>query len=105
MLLMARKPAPVVIRFIARDAVNPRLQAAIAAEGTDIPKHFQKHFLYYIGGIARIIQEAVDETIHWLLVPVDQRFVRALGSLSQRMQQTVVGVVDRGRPRTDWTGV
>src|SRR6185369_700449 len=51
LLAMPRKPAPVIVRFVYRDTVDPRLQAALRAERSDIAEDLQEYFLNDVVGV------------------------------------------------------
>src|ERR1051326_2175998 len=89
---MASEPAALVASFIHRDAVNPGLQRALAAETGHLAKHLQEHLLHYIGGIGGIIQKPDDHIEDRLLVANNQRFVRGLAARAQPLQQTLLRI-------------
>ena len=64
-----------VVRFVYRNTVNPRLQAALAPKRADVPEDLQKDFLNDIVCVSRIVQQAVRQIINGLLIMRDQRLV------------------------------
>ena len=50
---MAEKPTPRVVRFVDGDPVNPRFQAALPAEASDIAKDLEKDFLDHVARLPR----------------------------------------------------
>ncbi len=79
-----------IVRFIHRDTINPGLQAAIAAERSDIAEHFQKNLLHDIGGVRRIVQQPANQAIHRLLIALDQYFVGFFDPLTERRDQRIL---------------
>ena len=80
---MAEEPPPLIVRLVYRDAINPGLEAALAAEMADIAKDFEKHFLDGIAGIAGIVQQAERQVVDRLLEARDQRFIAFLFACAQ----------------------
>ena len=87
---MPEKPPPGIVRFVNGDPVNPSLQRALPAEMIDVPKHFQKDFLDYIGCLGGTDQQADSQGIDGLLKSREQLLVRPLRSTAQGLDQTLI---------------
>ena len=79
-----------IVRLIHRDPIDPGLQAAVAAERSDIAEHFQKNLLHDIASVRRIVEQAANQVIHRLLITLDQDFVGFLDALTQRRDESVL---------------
>ena len=72
---MPSEPAPVIARFVYRDAVNPSLQRTLPAEGMHVAEYFQEYFLHHIRRIARIVGQPADQIEDRVLEARQQGFV------------------------------
>ena len=75
---MTEQPAPPVVRLVHRDPVDPRAQAAVAAEITHVAEDLEKDFLGDVAGVRLVVEQAVGEVVNRILEPLDELFVRLL---------------------------
>ena len=64
-----------IVRFVHRDPVDPGTQATLLAERTNVSKDLQEHILYYVGGIALVIQKPKNHSKDGLLKAGNQLFI------------------------------
>src|SRR5271166_790674 len=70
--LMPRPPAPLVVRFMQCDTIDPGLQAGMAVEAPNPSKHFEEHFLGGIGCVRGIVEQPVNQAVNRLAVSRDK---------------------------------
>jgi len=70
-----RKPAPVIVRFVYGDSIDPGPQAAPFFKRIHAAEDLQKDLLNYVGCIVLIAEQSVDHAVHWLLITVQQFFI------------------------------
>jgi hypothetical protein len=68
----AAPPALAVARLIDDDAVHPRAQAGVAAEGVDGPEDAQKDFLRQVEGFVVVVEEVQRQLVDHPLVLADE---------------------------------
>jgi hypothetical protein len=87
---MAETPAAGVVRLIDSDAIDPRLERALATKTGDIAEDFKKDLLHYIAGFVLVFKQSQSQDIDGLLEARQQFLVRFLGTSAERLDQTQV---------------
>ena len=72
---MAHKPAPVIVRLINRDPVDPGAQTALFAETIHTAKNFEEHILNHIARVILVAQQTKNHRIDRLFIALDQLFI------------------------------
>src|SRR6185437_10383085 len=73
---MTEPPAAAVRRFMYCNTVDPRLQAGLAMKMFHPAEYFEENFLSGVGGICRIGENTVHQTVNRLMKFTDQPRVR-----------------------------
>jgi hypothetical protein len=89
-LAMAEEPAPAIVAFVDRDAVDPGAQAALGAEMADAAEDFEEYFLSDVASVAGIAEQAIGEIVDGLLEAGDEAFVRLFTAGLQRDDKLIV---------------
>jgi hypothetical protein len=64
---MPEEPAPLIVGFVYRDAVDPGLEAALIAEVTDVPVNLKEDLLDSVRGVGGIVQQPEGQIVDRLV--------------------------------------
>jgi hypothetical protein len=102
---VAAEPAVVIVGLVDRNAVNPCLQAAVAAKSADLAEDLYKDLLHNVTGVGGVVQQPGNQVVDRLLVLGNESFVCGFDAIAKPLHQprilTRIPAVTRDLERFD----
>jgi hypothetical protein len=87
-LPMPGKPAPVIVRFVHRDSIDPRSQATTLFKGAYTPENFEKYFLNHVTGVVLVTQKPKNHTVNRLLITIQKFLISRVDARPESGQES-----------------